>query len=86
MPPWENKNNETPTECSRCSQKTMDDLLEAETIKCAACSSIVWDQGFALKKVKSMTGQDQFVQIPIVFCKICGTPLDQVGPVNMIKQ
>ena len=83
--PWNKNETKSQQDNNSIDERTMDELLEAETIQCIKCSGIIWDQGFALKKVKSITGKEQYIQIPIIFCKLCGTPLNNTIPNRMFK-
>ncbi len=65
-------------------QISIEDLKSAETVKCGKCQSSVWGQGMVIKKTSalSMTGE-QMVNLPVIFCQACGTPLPDSCPIDI---
>lgn len=61
---------------------TVADLESASTISCEKCGGVVWDHGFVMKKTSPMSKiGEHVVQLPVIFCKMCGTPFKDSCPV-----
>ena len=53
----------------------MNDLSNAETLKCEFCNNILFIQTYVLKKVSALvssTGKDQLIPFPVFSCGDCG--------------
>lgn len=65
-------------------QISIEELNTAETLKCLKCQGVVWGQGVVIKKTSALSiGGEQVVQLPVMFCQMCGTPLPNSCPVNI---
>lgn len=63
---------------------SIEDLNTAKTTRCEKCNSAVWDQGFVIKETSpvSKVGQ-QVIQLPVIYCVMCGTPLKGSCPIEL---
>jgi len=65
-------------------QVSIVELETAETIKCSNCNAVVWDTGFVMKKTSPLSKVgEQMVQLPVIYCKVCGTPYPESCPVKI---
>jgi len=65
-------------------QISLDELQSAETVKCEKCEAIVWDTGFIIKKTSPLSRVgEQAVQLPVIYCKVCGNPFSESCPVPL---
>lgn len=61
---------------------TQSDLETATSVRCEKCKSAVWSQGFVMKKTSALSSVgEQVLQIPVIYCVMCGTPLKESCPI-----
>jgi len=63
------------------------DPTKLETLKCSNCDGIFFEEVTLFKRVPAMqspNGQKSMLPIPMIICKQCGQPHEDLSPINLI--